>query len=339
MHEALLYTPLEKGRVHCQLCHHQCKIADGQRGICRVRENRAGKLYSLVYGRSVATNIDPIEKKPLFHLQPGSKSFSVATVGCNFSCRHCQNWQIAQYPHLQEGDIPGQELSPQAIVKQANQTGCASIAYTYTEPTIYFEYAYDTAKLASAAGIKNVFVTNGYTSFDALRTIAPYLDAANIDLKSFSDDFYRRICGARLQPVLDTIRLYRELGIWIEVTTLIIPGYNDDDAELTQVAEFICSVGADIPWHVTAFYPTHKLLDAPRTPVATLRRARQIGLQAGLRYVYEGNIPGEGGENSYCHQCGELLIERYGFSIRQNLLKKGCCSCGAAVAGVAMDVV
>ena len=338
MHEAMLYTQLEDGRAHCRLCHHQCKIADGKRGICRVRENRGGKLYSLVYGRSVATNVDPIEKKPLFHLQPGSQSFSVATVGCNFSCRHCQNWQIAQYFHSQDGDVPGQELSPETIVRQAKQSGCASIAYTYTEPTIYFEYAYDTARLASAAGIKNVFVSNGYTSFEALRTIAPYLDAANIDLKSFSEDFYRRVCGAQLQPVLDTIRRYHELGIWIEVTTLIIPGYNDAEDELRQIAEFICSVAPEIPWHVTAFYPTHKLLDAPRTPAETLRRARKIGLDAGLHYVYEGNIPGEGGENSYCHQCGELLIERYGFSIRQNRLQKGCCSCGAPISGVGMDL-
>lgn len=337
MHEAMLYTPLDNHRVHCQLCRHFCTIADGKRGICGVRENRGGKLYSLVYGRSVATNIDPIEKKPLFHLQPGSTSFSIATVGCNFRCRHCQNWQISQYPQMHPGEISGQQLSPETIVAQAGAAGCASIAYTYTEPTIFFEYAYDTARLARAAGIKNVFVSNGYTSAEALRKIAPYLDAANIDLKAFSDDFYHRICGAKLQPVLDTIRLYRELGIWIEVTTLIIPGYNDGEAELRQIAEFIRSVGAEIPWHVSAFYPTHKLLDAPRTSAETLRRARLIGLEAGLRYVYQGNIPGEGGENSYCYACGELLIERVGFSIRDNRLVKGCCgSCGAAFAGIGL---
>lgn len=337
MREALLYSPLDGEQVHCHLCQHFCKIADGHRGICGVRENRAGKLYSLVYGLAVATNIDPIEKKPLFHLQPGSSSFSIATVGCNFKCRHCQNWQIAQYPQMRPGKLPGEKLTPETIVAQAEAAGCTSIAYTYTEPTIYFEYAYDTAKLASAAGIKNVFVSNGYTSADALRTIAPYLDAANIDLKSFSDDFYRKVCGAKLQPVLDCIRLYRELGIWIEVTTLIIPGYNDSSAELRQIAEFIMSVGADIPWHVSAFYPTHKLLDAPRTSAEILHRARQIGLDAGLYYVYEGNIPGSGAENTYCHQCGELQIERYGFSIRRNLLEKGRCrSCAAVMDGVGM---
>jgi pyruvate formate lyase activating enzyme len=337
MHEAMFYSQLDNHRVQCQLCQHFCTIDDGKRGICGVRENRGGKLYSLVYGLSVATNIDPIEKKPMFHLQPGSTSFSVATVGCNFKCRHCQNWQIAQYPQLQPGDIPGNELLPETIVAQAKASGCASIAYTYTEPSIFFEYAFDTAKLANATGIKNVFVSNGYTSAEALRAIAPFLDGANIDLKSFSDDFYRKVCGARLQPVLDTIRLYRELGIWIEVTTLVIPGYNDDVAELRQIAEFIVSVGEDIPWHVSAFYPTHKLLDAPRTSLDILRRARQIGIEAGLRYVYQGNIPGEGGENSYCSACGELLIERSGFAIRKNWLNKGCCcSCGSQLAGVGM---
>ncbi len=336
MHEAMLYSQLANKQVHCQLCQHFCKIAAGERGLCGVRENQDGKLYSLVYGVSAATNIDPIEKKPLFHLQPGTTSFSVATVGCNLKCRHCQNWQIAQYPHMHPGEaIPGQKLSPEAIVEQAKAAGCASIAYTYTEPTIYFEYAYDTARLAHAAGIKNIFVTNGYTSAEALRTIAPYLDAANIDLKAFSDDFYRKVCGAKLQPVRDTIRLYRELGIWVEVTTLVIPGYNDDETELRQVADYIVSIGAEIPWHVSAFYPSHKLLDAPRTSPEILRRARQIGLAAGLHYVYQGNVPGEGGENSFCHVCGELLIERHGFSIRMNRLKDGCCgSCGTTFAGV-----
>ncbi|MBE9487219.1 MAG: AmmeMemoRadiSam system radical SAM enzyme, partial [Chloroflexi bacterium] len=229
------------------------------------------------------------------------------------------------------------EITPKSIVTQAKTAGCASIAYTYTEPTIFFEYAYDTAKLASAEGIKNVFVTNGYTSAEALQTIAPYLDAANVDLKAFNEDFYHKICGAKLQPVLDTIRLYKELGIWVEVTTLIIPGYNDNEKELQAIAEFIMSVGEEIPWHVTAFYPTYKLLDAPRTSAKILRRARQIGKDAGLRYVYEGNIPGEGGENSYCYACGELLIERHGFAIRENRIENGRChSCAAAIDGVGL---
>lgn len=337
MSEAMFYTPLDSNRVRCRLCQHFCRIDDGRRGLCGVRENRAGKLYSLVYGRAVSAGIDPIEKKPLFHLQPGSTSFSIATVGCNFTCRHCQNWQIAQYPQAHPGDIPGKGLPPEAVVAQARAAGCASISYTYTEPTVFFEYAYDTAKLATEAGIKNVFVSNGYISAEALAGISPYLDAANIDLKAFNDEFYRKICGAKLQPVLDTIRLHKKLGIWLEVTTLIIPGYNDDEADLRGIAEFIASVGSEIPWHVSAFYPTHKLLDAPHTSAKILRRARQIGKDAGLRYVYEGNLPGEGGENSYCYACGELLIERYGFSIRKNLITSGCCRhCAAVIDGVGM---
>ncbi len=337
MREAMLYEKQSDKRVHCELCQHFCTIADGKRGICGVRENRAGTLYSLVYGRSIAASVDPIEKKPLFHLQPGSRSFSIATVGCNFRCRHCQNWEIAQYPRAHPGSFPGQDLPPEAVVSQAQAAGCASIAYTYTEPTIFFEYAFETAKLASQAGLKNVFVSNGYTSAAALETIAPYLDAVNVDLKAFSEEFYRKICGAKLQPVLETIRRYRELEIWVEVTTLIIPGYNDDEAELRQIAEFIASVGVEIPWHVTAFYPTHELTDAPRTSAQTLRRARSIGLEAGLRYVYEGNIPGEGGESTYCYQCGELLIERYGFSIRKNRLDQGKCPvCAAQIDGVGL---
>ncbi len=337
MREAMLYTSLAGNQVHCHLCKHFCKITDGQRGICGVRENQAGILYTLVYGKSISAGVDPIEKKPLYHLHPGSTSFSIATVGCNFKCRHCQNWEIAQYPRMHEGLIPGKDLSPESVVSQAKAAGCASIAYTYTEPTIFFEYAYETAKLAKQVGLKNVFVTNGYTSAEALRTISPYLDAANVDLKSFSEDFYHKICGAKLQPVLDTIRLYRELGIWVEVTTLIIPGYNDNEDELKGIADFIVNVGAEIPWHVTAFYPTYELRDAPRTSAKILRRARQIGIEAGLRYVYEGNIPGEGGENTYCYGCGELLVERFGFSIRKNRIEQSRCrSCSAEIDGIAM---
>jgi len=335
MHEAMFYTPISDNRVRCRLCQHFCEIAEGKRGLCGVRENRAGVLYTLVYGQSIAASIDPIEKKPLFHLQPGSTSFSIATVGCNFRCRHCQNWEIAQYPQMHTGPLPGKILAPETIVEQAQAAGCTSIAYTYTEPTIFFEYAFETAKLAKQAGLKNVLVTNGYTSAEALRTIAPYLDAANVDLKSFSDDFYQKVCGAKLQPVLDTIRLYHELGIWLEVTTLIIPGYNDSEDELKEIADFIASVGVEIPWHVSAFYPTHELTDAPRTSARILRRARQIGIAAGLRYVYEGNNPGDGGENTCCYGCGELLIERFGFSIRKNRMEQGRCpSCAAMIDGV-----
>jgi pyruvate formate lyase activating enzyme len=270
MKEAMFYETLG-GKVRCHLCNHQCVIREGKRGICSVRENRGGRLYSLVYGRSVATGIDPIEKKPFFNFYPGSTAYSIATAGCNFRCLNCQNWDISQMPKGKEGRIIGEELLPEKVVTEAGSRGCRSIAYTYTEPTIFFEYAYDTARLAYKEGIKNVFVTNGYTSSEAIKEIAPFLDAANVDLKGYSEDFYHKICGAKLQPVLDNIRLYKELGVWVEVTTLIIPGYNDDENQLKGIAGFIKSVDETIPWHVSAFYPAFKLLDIPPTPVDSLR--------------------------------------------------------------------
>ena len=323
--------------VRCRLCHHNCMIKDGKSGICGVRKNQEGKLFSLVYGKSIASDVDPIEKKPLFHFYPGSTAYSIATVGCNFRCLNCQNWDISQMPKGKSGKITGYELTPEKIVDDAKKLKCKTIAYTYTEPTIFFEYAYDTAKIAYKEGIKNIFVTNGYTTSEAIREIAPYLDAANIDLKFFSEDIYQKVCGAKLQPVLDNIKLYRKLGIWIEVTTLIIPGYSDDENHLKGIAEFIRSNGVDIPWHVTAFYPAYKLLDVKPTPAESLRKAREIGLKAGLRYVYEGNIPGEGGENTYCYKCKEPLIIRYGFKIVENRLVNGKCPrCNQKIDGIGL---
>ncbi len=334
MKEALFYEKLDKQAVQCHLCAHHCVVARGKRGICGVRENRGGILYSLVYGHTIAEHADPIEKKPLFHFLPGSKSFSIATAGCNFRCLHCQNYDISQMPRNRDVII-GKSRSPDDIVSLAKQHGCTSISYTYTEPTIFYEYACDTAKLASAEGLKNVFVTNGYITEEPLHEISPYLDAANIDLKSFAEVFYKKICGAKLQPVLDAIKLYRELKIWIEITSLIIPTHNDSLTELEQIAAFITSLGVEIPWHITAFHPTYNLTDQPRTPVATLIRARDIGRRSGLRYVYVGNVPGEEGENTYCYACGTLLIERYGFSIlRNNLNGAQCPKCQATIDGV-----
>ena len=324
----------EGNKVQCSLCCHRCLISPGKRGICAVRENRDGTLYSLVYDKVIAQNIDPIEKKPLFHFQPGSMSYSIATPGCNFRCRHCQNADISQLPRDHGGIVLGEEVAPSAIVAAALKTRCTSISYTYTEPTIYFELAYETARLAVEAGLKNVFVTNGYITPEALGVIRPYLHAANIDLKGFTDDFYKNICGARLQPVLDAIRLYKEFGIWIEITTLVIPGHNDSDEELRNIARFIRSVGEEIPWHVTRFHPTYKLTDQPRTPLATLKRAQQIGFEAGLRYVYEGNIPGEG-DDTICWSCKKSLVKRIGFSVEENKVKEGKCSyCSAVIDGV-----
>jgi len=336
MKEAMFYEKLDE-KVRCHLCNHQCVINEGKRGICSVRENREGRLYSLVYGRSVATGIDPIEKKPFFNFYPGSTAYSIATVGCNFRCLNCQNWDISQMPKGKEGRIIGEELLPGKIVAEAGSRGCKSIAYTYTEPTIFFEYAYDTAKLAHKEGIKNVFVTNGYTSAEAIKEIAPFLDAANVDLKGFSEDFYHEVCGAKLQPVLDNIRLYKELGVWVEVTTLIIPGYSDDENQLKGIAGFIKNVDENIPWHVTAFYPAYRLLDVPPTPVESLRKAREIGKKAGLRYVYEGNVLGEGGENTFCYGCGEPIIKRYGLEMRENALTDGKCpKCKTRIDGVGL---
>ncbi|MEB2309809.1 MAG: AmmeMemoRadiSam system radical SAM enzyme [Candidatus Brocadiaceae bacterium] len=334
MKEARFYENLD-GKVRCRLCNHYCIIKNGKRGICGVRENRDGRLFSLVYGRSIATGVEPIEKKPFFHFYPGTTAYSIATVGCNFHCLNCQNWEISQMPKTGEGGIIGKKLLPEEIVTNAKRLGCKSIAYTYTEPTIFFEYAYDTARLAHKEGIKNVFVTNGYTSGEAVKEIAPFLDAANVDLKSFDEDFYRKICGAKLQPVLDNIRLYRELAIWVEVTTLIIPGYSDDEKQLRAIAEFIKGIGEDIPWHITAFYPAYKLPDVPPTTIESLRRAREIGIKAGLKYVYEGNVPGEGGENTYCYHCGEAVITRFRFEIRENKLTEGKCpKCKNQIDGV-----
>lgn len=336
MKEAMLYDKLGDGKVKCNLCNHRCIIAPLKRGVCGVRENREGILYSLVYNKAISRNIDPIEKKPVFHLFPGSESFSIATAGCNFKCLHCQNSDISQMPRDQDL-IPGRNLEPKEIVSQALQYNCKSISYTYTEPTIFFEYAYDTAEVAHKEGIKNVFVTNGYMTKEALHTIRPYLDAANVDLKSFSDEFYKEICGAKLNFVLDSIRTLKELGVWIEITTLIIPTLNDGEEELKRIAEFIREVGEEIPWHVSAFHPTYKLLDRPRTSAKMLHRAREIGLGVGLRYVYCGNIPGDEGENTYCYTCKELLIQRYGYQILKNRVKNGLCpDCGAKIDGIGL---
>jgi pyruvate formate lyase activating enzyme len=334
MREAMFYEKKSEDKVRCHLCNHRCLIGESKRGICTVRENRGGVLYSLVYDKAISVNIDPIEKKPLFHFYPGTDIYSIATVGCNFRCLHCQNYSISQMPR-DENRIIGRDLPPEEIVEEVKKYNCKSIAYTYTEPTVFYEYAYDTAKLAHREGIKNVFVTNGYISEEALREIRPYLDAANIDLKGFTEKFYQKVCGARLRPVLDNIKLYKEMGIWIEVTTLIIPTLNDSEEQLKGIAEFIASVDPSIPWHVTQFHPEYKLMSLPRTPLEILRRAREIGIEAGLEYVYEGNVPGYGNENTYCPKCGEILIRRWGFTIEENKVRGGrCSSCDFEIAGV-----
>ena len=273
--------------------------------------------------------------KPLFHFLPGSRSYSIATAGCNFMCLHCQNYDISQFPKKHGGKIPGMARSPEAIVREAKANRCATISYTYTEPTIFLEFAQDTARLAQEQGIKNVFVSNGFMTAESAKALAEVIEGDNIDLKSFRDDFYRKVCKARLQPVLDTIERLKRAGVWIEVTTLIIPGHNDSVEELTEIAQFIKGVGPEIPWHVSAFHPTYQMMDRPRTAAEILLKAREIGLTAGLRYVYTGNIPGQGGENTYCYSCGEVLIERLGYAIKGFILQDGKCpKCQTAIDGV-----
>ena len=334
--EAMLYEKLPEGKVRCNLCAHRCVIADGKKGICQVRENRGGTLYTLVYGHTIIQHVDPVEKKPLFHFHPGSTAYSIATPGCNFRCRWCQNWDISQMVHDRHF-IMGEEASLEQVVAAAQKADCRSIAYTYTEPTIFFEYAYDTARLAHEAGLANLYITNGYMTEEMLETFQPYLDAANVDLKAFRDKTYRKYVGARLQPVLNTMKLMKRLGIWLEVTTLVIPGINDDDGELKDVADFVAGeLGVDTPWHISRFFPAYKMTDVSPTPVETLNRAREIGLEAGLRYVYVGNVSGEA--NTVCHKCGQILIRRLGYRILENRVQPNgrCPNCGMQVAGVGM---
>jgi pyruvate formate lyase activating enzyme len=334
LREAVLWKPLAEDKVECDLCSFRCVIQEGKPGVCHVRKNVAGKLYSLNYARAIAAHVDPIEKKPLFHFYPGTKSMSIAAGGCNFNCTFCQNYSISQTPKHQ-ADMPGEELQPDEIVRIAGLNNCRTIAYTYTEPTIYFEYAYETAKLAVAKNMDNVFVTNGFMTPEAVDYIHPYLHAANVDLKSFSDESYRKVMKARLGPVLEAIKYMHSKGIWLEITTLIVPGMNDTPSEYRQIAEFIAGVDPRIPWHVSVFHPDYKMLDRDWTPVESLLEACRIGKEAGLHYVFTGNVPGQSLESTYCPKCKKKLIERFGFMVRKNLVKDGKCpSCETEIAGV-----
>lgn len=331
MKEAQFYKKLSDNFVQCQACNHYCQIAPGGRGICGVRENYDGKLYSLVYGKIIAKNIDPIEKKPLFHFLPGTKSLSVATVGCNFRCLYCQNADIAQMPKekkLGEKNF-GEEVTPENIINEALVTKTQSIAYTYTEPAIFVEFALDTMKLARKKKIKNVWVTNGYISKEALIEVLPYLDAANIDIKAFSEEFYKKICGAKLAPVLETARAIKQGGVWTEITTLIIPGQNDTAEHFKGIAKFIAEkLGTETPWHISRFFPTYKLKDLPPTPPSSLLEAREAGKKAGLKYVYLGNTPLSEYETTFCQKCKEKMIERSGYKIIRYDKDGKCAKCG-----------
>ncbi len=333
---AVLWDKKRGLKVGCKLCSWRCVIADGNVGHCGVRKNVGGVLYSLNYHKVCAANADPIEKKPLFHFLPSSSSYSISAPGCNFRCDFCQNWQISQMA-LEHGWIDGQDISPQDIIDDAQFDGCRSIAYTYTEPTIFMELCADCGVLSKEAGLKNVFVSNGYMTPEAVDFAADWLDAINIDLKAFSDDYYKNLCKAKLRPVLDTIKyIAKHTDIWMEITTLIIPGENDSDEELKAIADFIVSkTGCDTPWHVSRFYPTYKMDSKGSTPVEMLERAYEIGKRAGLRYIYVGNLPGAGGESTICHKCGERVIKRIGYSVSEINMQDGeCGKCHTKIAGV-----
>ena len=327
MKEAMLYSAGDAD-VLCRLCAHCCRISEGARGKCGVRLHREGRLYSLVYGKLIAHGVDPIEKKPLYHFLPGTRSYSIATAGCNFFCDFCQNWQISQMSH-EDGRIYGEDFTPEAVVAQACASGSSSIAYTYTEPTIFFEFAYDCGLLAHTAGLKNVFVTNGYQTPETVEKMAGVVDAANVDLKAMTDEFYRDRCGARLAPVLEAINLMHGAGIFLEITTLLIPGENDGEEEIGRIAEFIASVSADIPWHISRFHPQYKQTGKAWTAADTIFGAVEIGRRAGLRYIYPGNLPAGDLEHTRCPSCGRTVMERHGFSSRNvGLEGTKCAACG-----------
>lgn len=340
---ARLWIPLKDGAVQCRLCSHFCAIAPGGRGKCGVRENHArhgeGGLVTLVYGLPAAMNVDPVEKKPLYHFLPGTRTFSFGTMGCNLACRFCQNASLSQPPRHGQ-PIHGQRALPADLVAAALDSGCRSISYTYSEPTVFFELVEDTARLARAKGLKNILVTNGFMSPDCLEALGPaetgLIHAANVDLKAFTEAFHHDLCGSRLAPVLENLKHMRALGWWLEVTTLVIPGSNDSPAELAEMAAWIAAnLGPDTPWHLSRFHPDHRLLDRPPTPQAALLAAREAGRAAGLRFVYIGNMAGPGYGDTRCPACQAACVERSGFSVTGSCLAHGRCpGCGAAVAGV-----
>lgn len=333
--KAVLWQAAEDKKVRCNLCNWRCLIDEGKTGRCCVRRNENGVLYSLNYDRVCSANPDPIEKKPLFHFQPGSRSFSIATAGCNFRCIFCQNWQISQMA-LDSGQIDGQAVSPEQIVTAAVRYGCKSIAYTYTEPTIFMELCNDCGRLAEQHGLANVFVSNGYMTKEAIDFAAEWLDGINIDLKAFSKNYYRKLCKARLQPVLDSIEyIAKQTNIWLEVTTLIVPEQNDSEDELKKLTDFLVnSAGPDVPWHISRFYPSYQFMDSRPTPTEKLKRAYDIGAAAGLHYIYVGNLPGSKAESTFCYKCGRVLIERLGYEILANNIKNSACpDCGTKIAG------
>jgi len=331
--EARYYTPVRDDILQCTLCPTECVITSGRRGFCRVRHNAGGTLYTTVFGNPCAVHADPIEKKPLFHVLPGTGAFSIATAGCNFRCKNCQNWQISQFP---PEETENTDLPPEMVVEYAKETGCASIAYTYAEPVVFYEYMLETSKLAKKEGVLNVLHTNGYINPKPLKELTPYMKAANVDLKSFSPAFYDEICAGELGPVLDTLKLLKEEGIHVEITNLIIPSLSDDMAMFQEMYGWIYeNLGPHVPIHISRFAPMYKLKHLSPTPVETLYRARGVAMDKGLEYVYIGNVPGNPYEDTYCPACGRLLIDRMGYYILENNIRGGTCRfCGEEIPGI-----
>jgi len=328
----------EGNTVQCQNCPHECVLKDGQRGFCRVRENRGGKLYTLSYGNPCAVHIDPIEKKPLYHFLPGTTAYSIATAGCNFTCKYCQNYQISQ---VAPEETSNYKLPPKKLVNEVlyhkSRNNISSIAYTYTEPSVFIEYMLDSAKLAKKEGIKNIYHSNGYLNEKPLLDLIPFLDGANVDLKFFKNDSYRDISSGSLQPVLDTLIRLKKGGVWVEITYLIIPTMNDEKKEIKEMINWVLNnLGTDIPIHFSRFYPTYKLENLPQTSLESVETAREIAIGLGVKYSFVGNVPsGNPGENTYCPACGKLLIKRRGYYILENNIKKDSCpACGEKIAGV-----
>ena len=331
--EAMHYKKLEDARVECELCPRKCTIADMERGYCGVRENRGGIYYSLVHSRVCALNVDPVEKKPLFHFLPGTKAYSLATAGCNIECKFCQNWQISQYRPEQIESI---KLTPEDAVQDARMSGSTTIAYTYSEPVVYYEYMYDTARLGKEHGLKSVMISNGYIQEKPLTELCQHLSAVKIDLKGFTEKFYQETCTGELKPVLHTLTTLKKIGIWFEIVVLVVPTLNDSEKEFKEMCVWIKeNLGPDVPIHFTRFHPTYKMKNLPPTPVKTLEMARNVALDTGLHFPYVGNVPGHEGENTYCPNCRHVVIRRAGFSIRENHLKDNKCKgCNQSIPGI-----
>ena len=327
------FTSLEGGEIQCELCPRCCRVSKGKRGFCRVRENREGKYYSLVYGNPCAVHLDPIEKKPFFHLLPATTSFSLATAGCNFQCKFCQNWEISQ---ASPEDVYSYEFLPESVVTKAKEVGARSVAYTYVEPTIFYEYMLDTGLLAKKAGLLNVYHSNGFINPSPLRNLCKVLDAANIDLKGFTETFYRELCDGELSPVLETLKTLKKERVHLEITNLVIPTKNDDVSVLKEMCLWVKKeLGADTPIHFSRFHPLYKLKSLPPTPVSTLEKAREVALSTGLEYVYIGNVPGHEAENTFCPKCKKMIIQRTGYMIGEIHLKAGKCGyCGKPIPGI-----